>query len=252
MSTYVIGDIHGCYNELKNLLIKINYKSTDTIICAGDIVNKGYNNLDCIFYLMDLNAKVVLGNHDLLLLQLLQNNKSTKSHNLDNILNSDQSNIIKDWLLKQEILLNLSDFNSTIVHAGIYPFWTKKEYLEKSYKVKQSLITLKYDKNAISSSCNNKVEFYSNCFTRMRLLKDDNSLDLNYFKLDSNLTPWYELYDQPETVIFGHWSFLRGKTSNPKAINIDTGCVYGYRLTCIRLEDFKRFYVESNSSKKHQ
>jgi bis(5'-nucleosyl)-tetraphosphatase (symmetrical) len=250
MSTYVIGDIHGCYNELILLIKKINFNpNKDKIICAGDIVNKGYNNLDCILYLMDIDAKVTLGNHDLLLLQLLNSpNKSTLKHNLHDILNHEKAEKINQWLINQELVIYLDEFDTTIVHAGIHPSWTKRDYLEYAALVKQNISTIKFNKNAISKKTSNKIDFYTNCFTRMRLLEDNLDLDLENIKLDTKLTPWFELYKQKETIVFGHWSFLRGKTTNKKTINIDTGCVYNDKLTCIRLEDLKKFYVESHSS----
>ena len=42
MGSYVISDIHGCYDELIRMLEKINLEDSDTLICAGDYVDKGH------------------------------------------------------------------------------------------------------------------------------------------------------------------------------------------------------------------
>ena len=78
MSTYVIGDIHGCFNEFINLLNKINYKKeVDKIILVGDLVNRGPDSLSVLnFCMADSNITTVLGNHDLYLLYLLSIDKA--------------------------------------------------------------------------------------------------------------------------------------------------------------------------------
>ena len=67
MSTYVIGDIQGCYKEFRELLKQINFnKKNDTLWLAGDLVNRGPKSYDVIKYIMDLDSSAitVLGNHD--------------------------------------------------------------------------------------------------------------------------------------------------------------------------------------------
>ena len=46
-----------------------------------------------------------------------------------------------------------------------------------------------------------------------------------------------------EQIIFGHWAALNGKTNLDSIIGLDTGCVWGNKLTAIRLEDEKLFHV---------
>ena len=49
MAKYVVGDIQGCFDELMELLEKVNFnEKTDHLICAGDIINRGAKSLDTI------------------------------------------------------------------------------------------------------------------------------------------------------------------------------------------------------------
>ena len=68
MSTYVVGDIQGCYRPLQNLLKKVKFvPSRDKLWCVGDLVNRGPRSLETLRFLreIDESVKIVLGNHDL-------------------------------------------------------------------------------------------------------------------------------------------------------------------------------------------
>jgi serine/threonine protein phosphatase 1 len=41
--TYVIADIHGCYEQYKALLEKINFSASDTLYVLGDVIDRGPN-----------------------------------------------------------------------------------------------------------------------------------------------------------------------------------------------------------------
>jgi predicted phosphodiesterase len=63
--TIVISDIHGCLAETKLLLDKCNYNhGIDHVISVGDLVDRGPEPLECIRFMKDINATVVLGNHE--------------------------------------------------------------------------------------------------------------------------------------------------------------------------------------------
>lgn len=66
MGSYVISDIHGCYDELIRMLEKINLGDSDTLICAGDYIDKGSKNAEVLEWIMNVPPNVILlrGNHD--------------------------------------------------------------------------------------------------------------------------------------------------------------------------------------------
>ena len=78
MSTYVIGDVHGCFDELKKLLKKISFNpSKDSIIFTGDLVNRGNQSLEVLeFCMKEKSIDTVLGNHDVFLIKSLLGKKS--------------------------------------------------------------------------------------------------------------------------------------------------------------------------------
>ena len=67
MSTYVMSDIHGCYTEYMEMLEKIKFDpKKDEVIIAGDIVDRGPENLEMLRYMESEPESVtfLMGNHD--------------------------------------------------------------------------------------------------------------------------------------------------------------------------------------------
>jgi bis(5'-nucleosyl)-tetraphosphatase (symmetrical) len=268
MSTYVIGDVQGCFKELLKLTKKIQFNpKKDTLIFAGDLVNRGPQSLEVLDFCMQnrKSIKVVLGNHDLYLLSLIID-KQTKAKTLSPILKS--ANVAKyfNWLIKKPMLLKvkIEKSNETfwISHAGIPYFWSLSKAQKLSRELSKSLkdnpkFVLKNmwgDKpNKWSNNLQGikRLRLIINCFTRMRYLDMQGGLNLNTKDTSpkKGLEPWFIkskqlLKDSKEHIVFGHWAALNGKTKIKNIIGLDTGCVWGGKLTAIRLEDKKIFAVK--------
>ena len=74
--TIIVGDVHGCLNELKNLLQECSYdRAEDRIVFVGDLVNKGPDSARVVQYAREINAFSVRGNHDDALLSKIETSK---------------------------------------------------------------------------------------------------------------------------------------------------------------------------------
>ena len=91
MATYAVGDIQGCYKQLKKLLKKVGFDpEKDQLWCVGDLVNRGPDSLKTLRFLKGLgdSAVCVLGNHDLHLLELASGGAAYRRDTLDQVMSA--------------------------------------------------------------------------------------------------------------------------------------------------------------------
>jgi len=266
MAHYVIGDVQGCYSELQALVKKIKFNpNKDKIIFAGDLVNRGHQSLEVMEFCMRHKGsiKAVLGNHDFYLLYLIEHQKKNKS--LKKVLDSKNIQKYHSWLKKLPLLLEIKikETKETfwISHAGIPYIWDIRmaKKLSKEIQTGMKDDSFKILENIwgdTPSIWNSDLKGYKrsrtiiNYFTRMRFLGKDGSLKLKAKKnkADEMHVPWFNQtiknLKENQYIIFGHWAALEGKTKLTNIIGVDTGCVWGNKLTAIRLEDRKLFQVK--------
>ena len=267
MPTYVVGDIHGCLEELQALLALVDFQpNRDTLISVGDLVNRGPQSLETLLFLAELPSfQCVLGNHDLYLLALWQG-ASYPSHQLDSILNHAECHSLLCWLLNHPLILQYEHW--TIVHAGVPPIWSvhqatnhaeqAQEAYQNNPKAFFSTMVGNYPTQWDHSLNQTDQHRYTiNALTRMRLVSKTGELSLEQQGSDhpSKFSPWFTHVNhrchEESPLIFGHWAALNGKTNHPHIIGLDTGCVWGGRLSAIRLEDQQRFHVHSQQPLRH-
>ena len=266
MAHYVIGDVQGCYSELQALVKKIKFNpNKDKIIFAGDLVNRGHQSLEVMEFCMRHKGsiKAVLGNHDFYLLYLIEHQKKNKS--LKKVLDSKNIQKYHSWLKKFPLLLEIKikETKETfwISHAGIPYIWDIRmaKKLSKEIQTGMKDDSFKILENIWGDTpkiWNSDLKGYKrsrtiiNYFTRMRFLGKDGSLKLKAKKnkADEMHVPWFNQtiknLKENQYIIFGHWAALEGKTKLTNIIGVDTGCVWGNKLTAIRLEDRKLFQVK--------
>jgi len=254
MATYAIGDIQGCYTELQQLLNKINFDSAqDALWFVGDLVNRGTESLETLRFVKNLGDKAitVLGNHDLHLLAIAYGIKTTRSDDVQRILDAEDRNDLLRWLSSRPLLHHDAQLGYTLVHAGMYPKWSLTQaqgYANELESVLQNnledfLHHMYGDEPANwddTLTGYDRLRFICNSFTRMRFVNNDGSLDHdNKMQPDTSNTstqPWFDVNKTQETkIIFGHWSTLPLMTG-PEIYAIDTGCIWGGNLTAYCLE----------------
>ena len=194
--TVVVGDIHGCYDELQDLLDRVGLGPADRLVCVGDLVVKGEKNREVLdLFMSDARFSSVLGNHDRAVLRGLRGASGLKASQERCVRElEDDAARYAAFLGSLPALLDLG--SHVVVHAGIRPGVPLGEQDEDD-------------------------------LVELRTLGPD--------RTSREGVPWYEVYDGPQIVLFGHWPapLRRG----PRALGLDTGCVYGYRLTAYVLEE---------------
>lgn len=270
MSTYVIGDVQGCCNELNALLSLVQFDvNKDQLWFVGDLVNRGPDSLGVLRLVKQLSpvSRVVLGNHDLHLLAVAYGCRDLKpSDTFEAILAAPDRQDLIDWLTQQPLLHYDSAFETVMTHAGIYPYWSLAQVQSYAQEITESLktdpVTLlqsmygsEPDSWSESLQGISRRRFIINALTRMRYLTPQGQLDFSAVgpvgSQPQGLLPWFALSDRPlfpAQIVFGHWASLAGEINEPGLQALDTGCVWGGALTALRLEDNHRFKVNKNDT----
>ncbi len=269
MSLYAIGDIQGCYLEFQRLLDKIEFDvRTDQLWLVGDLVNRGSHSLAVLRWVKSLGdaAVTVLGNHDLHLLAVAAEvAKPHPSDTLDDILHAPDREELLHWL-RHRPLLHVAN-NYAMVHAGLLPDWTIAQAAQLAHEVEAQLRSPHYreffqtmygnqpcawDKKLTGHK---RSRLIINALTRLRICTEHGEMDFKFKGEVQNIPdgyyPWFALPQRASrdtTVIFGHWSAL-GLRQQHNIIALDTGCLWGGRLTAIRLADRQIFQVECAKAK---
>lgn len=266
MYNYFVGDIHGCYRELRCILSKarFNFKQ-DFLWITGDLVNRGPDSLKVLFYVkkLGLSAKMVLGNHDInFIIKYVKYIKENKKIDKNIVM-------LINWLRNQPILRIDNEKKIIMTHAGFSPqfdintiqFCAKEiEYILKSSMyvylsdfVYQDLFNVfSLDLDFFSRVC-----FGINALTRMRYCFSNGNLNIdknNIYKDIKYCKPWFNFklkIPKDYSIIFGHWSSINGQGTPKNIYGLDTGCCWGRKLTLLRWEDKKYFTQNSFSKKKY-
>ncbi len=270
MSTYAIGDLQGCFDELQQLLKKIKFNpAKDTLWFVGDLVNRGPKSLECLRFVKSLgsSAITVLGNHDLSCLARWRL-KQRPPITLRKLFKAKDAEELMYWLERQPLAHYDIKFNKLMVHAGVPPKWSLSQTMLCATELSLTLQSKK-KKKYYRHMYGNKPEFWrekltgyarlryiTNALTRMRFCTLKGGLDLKTKSSPSHhskkIKPWFS-FDHPlplPDIIFGHWAALMGKTGSKHFIAVDTGCVWGHNLTAYRLDDGKYFSVKAKKSLK--
>ena len=195
--TLVIGDIHGCYDELLDLIKKAGLAASDRVVAVGDLIVKGPRSREVLeLFAADARFKSVMGNHDLTILRGLRGEEVELTPQQESTLQELAAGRERYRLYLESLPFMIDLGEHLVVHAGLRP---------KVPLASQSVDDL----------------------TELRTLGAD--------RTSRDGTPWYEEYDGEKRVFFGHWPGLSLRRSS-RAVGLDTGCVYGNMLTAYVIE----------------
>ena len=226
-----VGDIQGCKDELEWLLDEVDFRpGRDRLMPVGDLVNRGPKSAGVLRLLMKLDARPVLGNHDLHLLDVARGKRRRSPNDtLDKLLAAHDAPELLEWLAAQPLARIHTDLYQ--VHAGLHPTWTSKRAVER----------------ALTPTRGKRAEEATAFVTRARFCDAAGALPTKRVPRDTDgnptslrWRPWYKFYDYTlhdgRFVVYGHWAML-GIVDRAATIGLDSGCVWGGALTAYIREE---------------
>lgn len=268
MAVYAIGDIQGCFTALQELLGKIKFNADrDRLWFVGDLVNRGTQNLHTLRFIKALgdSAVTILGNHDLHLLAVAYGHRKIHrtADTFGDVVAAADFQELTDWLRNRPLLHHDRKLGYVMVHAGLPPQWDLACALECASEVEQALrgdtiddllANLYGDEPSLWSNDLKgwgRLRCITNSLTRIRYCELDGTQDFrNKRGLGSQpdyLHPWFRLPNRRSMdtkIIFGHWAAL-GQHQEKNIYALDSGCVWGGRLTAMRLDNEPEYFQVS-------
>jgi bis(5'-nucleosyl)-tetraphosphatase (symmetrical) len=277
MRTYVIGDLQGCAHEARVLIehIEQDAHGDARILFVGDLINRGPESLTALRQMKALSERsggrveALLGNHDLHLLAVAVGAQALgKSDTLDEILAAPDRDELIEWL-RQRPLAMFVDAH-LLVHAGVAPQWTADKTVALAGEVEAVLRSERWidflghmygnqpDRWDDALTGVPRLRCIVNALTRMRLCLPDGTMDFKHKESEagpagSGLLPWFDLPHRRTadvTVVFGHWSAL-GLVLRPNLVGLDSGCVWGGKLSAVCLDDRSLLQVDCPEYRAH-
>jgi bis(5'-nucleosyl)-tetraphosphatase (symmetrical) len=257
MATWVIGDVHGCWLTLQRLLQRIAWDpDRDSLWFVGDLVNRGPSSLEVLRWAYSERARltVVMGNHDLhLLARAVGAAKPREEDTLDEVLDAPDCDELLRWLRSWPLVYHFGPY--VMVHAGLAPDWNIELTLGLAETVatriaapdSDDVIRMLYGKRKAAWSVDlrgdEQLAAATAIFTRMRMVDSSGRAQFDFSgppgSAPEGWKPWYiksAVRSQGYRLLFGHWAQF-GFYRAHDAICLDSGCVYGGRLTGLCLND---------------
>ena len=259
MAVWAIGDLQGCYDVTQRLLEKLRFDpAVDRLWFCGDLVNRGGQSVETLRLVHSLRARshVVLGNHDLSLLAIslrTPDEQRKVNPDLQGVLFAEDTHELIGWLRMQKLAHVDRELGWMMVHAGLAPKWTTQlaEKLAREIEAKlrgdqyRKLLKNMYGDGPDWSPRLNGSErdrAIINVFTSMRYCSPRGRIAFEHKggpgSQPAGLYPWYEVPGHAPRdlkIVCGHWSTL-GLFVGHGVHAIDTGAVWGGKLSAIRLD----------------
>jgi len=201
--TIIIGDLHGCWDELRALLEAVAQARDDRIIALGDIVDRGPDSEKVVEFFREApNAVSLMGNHE---------RKHVRA----------AAGLTEAALSQRIVQVQLGDR---------YPAWLAfMATFPRHLELPEAILVHGFFESGVP------LEQQRDTVVIGTLTGED-------YITKTCRQPWYDQYDGPKPLVVGHHDYLRtgeALVRNGHFYAIDTGCVYGRRLTALVLPEFR-------------
>jgi bis(5'-nucleosyl)-tetraphosphatase (symmetrical) len=194
-----------------------------------------------------------------------QDAQSRVNPELREVLFAEDAPTLFEWLRSQKLLHHDESLGWTMVHAGLAPSWTLKQAQRSAAEVERELSSPRHARLLKNLFGNRPAAWSSrlqgidrmrasiNTMTRMRFCDVNGRIDFESKGAPgtqkAGMYPWFEvpgLRRRETRIVCGHWSAL-GRFAGLDVYGIDTGCVWGGKLTALRLDQEEPQYIAVNA-----
>ncbi len=206
---FAIGDIHGCISNLKSIMDTIDIDAqNDALVFIGDYIDRGPDSKGVVDFVLELRENIehvicLLGNHELMFLDYLHDKNVYKEMFL---INGGDHTISSYGVVEttDKIRVNVPE-NHMEFFTSLLPYYETEDYIFVHAGLRPAIPLEKQD---IEDLIWIRHEFINSS------------------------------YDFGKTVVFGHTPLPQPLIDSNK-IGIDTGAVYGGKLTCVELPEVR-------------
>lgn len=261
MAIYAIGDIQGRMGPLERLLGRIGFNPAgDRLWLTGDLVNRGPDSAAVLRWAAGLGDKVVsvMGNHDLSLIGVADGVMQARgSDTFGDVLAAPDRDELLGWLVRRPLIHR--EGRRVLVHAGLLPQWTpaKASIIAREAEAvlrsegRAALLQVLFGdgprKWSEDLAGTDRLRVIINAMTRMRVITPEGEMDLVFTGPPGDAPPgkihWRAAPGRKSAgalIVCGHWA-AQGLVMEDDMYALDSGCVWGGRLTAVRLEDGRLF-----------
>ena len=228
MSTYVMSDIHGKYDEYLEMLLKIKFSNKDKLYILGDVIDRGPDPIKILRHTMYAdNIELLMGNHEKMMLDSASTNKEI----------SIDANAMWEWnggyTTKKEFVKHTKEVRQEIIDYLAKLEWYKiVEIGDKKFFLSHAALCMR-DGDTFEETLEREIKSEEILWNRRDLMFWENTSEYIFVHGHTPVGKWHP---------FGFYEIL--SYDNDKKINIDCGCARNERLGCLRLDDMCQFYVE--------
>lgn len=231
--TYVMADIHGCYDQFMEMLDTIEFTDRDMLFVLGDVIDRGEDGIELLNEMMlRVNIIPILGNHEYMAYRVLKElNVEVTEDNHNKHLDADTVRAYQEWM---------ADGGMPTAES-----FSKLDAEEKEMIIEYLEEFGLYEEVTVDGKNFLLVHSVPEDFDGSRELSDYDAAEVVFGRCDYTKSCFVDkILVTGHTPTFGIGEEWRGKIYRENNhIALDCGAVYGEKLGCICLDTMEEFYV---------